>query len=71
MDLRSIVAWALVAISCATMHVAMAAGSLYHVGIGELKAVIELVIIQYCSGVLSYAAGAVQGRLTSLDPQLM
>ena len=63
--------WALVVISCATMHVAMAAGSLYHVGIGEMKAVIKVVIIQYGSGVLSYAGCAMQGRLTSLDLQLM
>ena len=71
MDLRSIWVWALVATGCATMHVAMAGGSLYHVGIGELKAVIRLIIKNLFSGVLSCAGGAVQERLTSLDLQLM
>ena len=71
MDLRSILVWALVAASCATMHVAMAAGSLYHVGIGELKAVIRLIIRKCCSGVLSCAGSAMQERQTSLDLQLM
>ena len=46
MDLRSMMVWALVATSCATMHAAMAAGSLYHVGIGKLKAVIKLAITE-------------------------
>lgn len=41
MHLRSSMMWGLVATSCATMHVAMAAGSLYHVGIGKLKTVIK------------------------------